>query len=1359
MVTESIPIGGTVPDITIPDDLISTRITDYETIKDVTNEDSIDSEQSIIETSTPSEYSTDEEDSQVTETVPIGTTTNVYDSSSSGVTNKDVTAPEDLLTTRITDSEITKKVTEGDSYDTETPIIETSTPRDSTDTEIVSATEIIPTRTTSGDLSPIAVTEKDTAVTDELISTRITDSEIIKEVTEGTSFDTTGTPIIETSTPSDSSTDTEIVSATEIVPTGTTSGGLSPIAVTEKDTSKTDEPISTRITDSEMMKEFTEGTSFDTETPIIETSTQSDLSTDTEIVSSTEIVPTGTTSGDLSHIAVTEKETAVTDELISTRITDSEIMTEVTDGGDLYDTETPIIETSTPSDLSTNTEIVSATEIVPTRTTSGDLSPIAVTEKDTAVTDELISTRITDSEIMKEVTEGTSFDTETPIIETSTPNDLSTDTEIVSVTEIVSTGTTSGDLSPIAVTEKETAVTDELISTRITDSEIMTEVTDGGDLYDTEATNIGTSTPSDLSTDTKAFSATEIDPTRTTASGDLSSISVTEKDTTVTDDQISTRITDPEINPDVTDIEGVTDSPFIETDSTTEYINSSTISLTSEQTISKAPETKPSTDFEQTLAVDLETTDKTIPSSIITESSLSTDEIESTTPQIHISEETATEDETEIEAEIYSSTKNPIISETTPSTPGSITSDPTVESGDEITESSATVSSDVTNTVDLADRTSSVTESPLQPTDENVDGFASDQDVDITTPATDEGPDISVTESISMKPIAPANATTSESVSSTSLTTTESSQDLTTVQDPQVFTSDDTSKLTTVDSLETKTSSAGGVTPTDSSVAEDITTEGTIATRDGELVTIGHEDETDSDTTETHGATSDTEPETTTPSMVTTSKLSVSEEVDITSSTVTASSATTKTPISSSSVTDSSVSSETISSESQTSSEAATKSTQYQTDAPTESPFDITDENESTDEISTKDNTGMTSIAPSLGVENLITESVSVNETTEEKEQNTSTVSSQSSTTRIPTGSTSEVVIDHSPKMPPSSSTELGTSAATVQPLTESEIETSTSSTEASSADKTTVASTESSLPAKEESEITKEFVSTRVTSPEGEIEDEKTDSATTITPEVIGGESSSATQAPSIGTEASVTEGISTIIDNNISSSKTTPKDSNISEIVPTTESSTVTSKDKTEASTETTVSSGSSTTIATVSDTTVLTTPSSPPPLYQTPSQGSGITGYTSAFPPFPGGLFTSQQTTMRTPSTTDFILGPGACMFDGKVYVSAQQILRDDPCDFCFCFRGDIICLQQSCPPPVPGCFEEPIPGFCCPRYECPLTKAVVNITTTTTPIPTFPSLQTTKEFIMCEIGERYYHEGEVVEEASGPCLECR
>lgn len=59
---------------------------------------------------------------------------------------------------------------------------------------------------------------------------------------------------------------------------------------------------------------------------------------------------------------------------------------------------------------------------------------------------------------------------------------------------------------------------------------------------------------------------------------------------------------------------------------------------------------------------------------------------------------------------------------------------------------------------------------------------------------------------------------------------------------------------------------------------------------------------------------------------------------------------------------------------------------------------------------------------------------------------------------------------------------------------------------------------------------------------------------------------------------------------------------------------------------------------------------------------------------------------------------------CEYEGKTYNSTEQVPRSHPCDFCFCFRGDIICLQQTCPPPVPHCFETVIEGFCCPRYEC-------------------------------------------------------
>lgn len=136
----------------------------------------------------------------------------------------------------------------------------------------------------------------------------------------------------------------------------------------------------------------------------------------------------------------------------------------------------------------------------------------------------------------------------------------------------------------------------------------------------------------------------------------------------------------------------------------------------------------------------------------------------------------------------------------------------------------------------------------------------------------------------------------------------------------------------------------------------------------------------------------------------------------------------------------------------------------------------------------------------------------------------------------------------------------------------------------------------------------------------------------------------------------------------------------------------------------------------------------------------------------------------------TTTPPGMSTGACLFDSRVYMSAQQILRDDPCDFCFCFRGDIICLQQSCPPPIPGCYEEPIPGFCCPRYECP----VGNSTSSTHAL--FPSSYYHNQVLNnlqpssvpplmtgtgpgCEVQGEYYEPGQKIRSASGPCLECR
>lgn len=152
--------------------------------------------------------------------------------------------------------------------------------------------------------------------------------------------------------------------------------------------------------------------------------------------------------------------------------------------------------------------------------------------------------------------------------------------------------------------------------------------------------------------------------------------------------------------------------------------------------------------------------------------------------------------------------------------------------------------------------------------------------------------------------------------------------------------------------------------------------------------------------------------------------------------------------------------------------------------------------------------------------------------------------------------------------------------------------------------------------------------------------------------------------------------------------------------------------------------------------------------------------------------GGGDTGSEVGEETYPTDDGepISGPGTCRYGGKVYVSAQQIPRDDPCDFCFCFRSDIICLQQSCPPPIQGCRQEPIQGFCCPRYECPVATALVyNATTTTTTTTTSTTTTLPPHFpiesyrgharrVGCMIHGYFYKVGEDIAIASGPCLEC-
>lgn len=162
---------------------------------------------------------------------------------------------------------------------------------------------------------------------------------------------------------------------------------------------------------------------------------------------------------------------------------------------------------------------------------------------------------------------------------------------------------------------------------------------------------------------------------------------------------------------------------------------------------------------------------------------------------------------------------------------------------------------------------------------------------------------------------------------------------------------------------------------------------------------------------------------------------------------------------------------------------------------------------------------------------------------------------------------------------------------------------------------------------------------------------------------------------------------------------------------------------------------------------------------------------------------------------PSSSSFTpftdLGDGSCVYDGKIFQSAEQIPRPHPCDFCFCFRGDIICLQQTCPPPIKNCMETHIEGFCCPRYECPVDATTMNMTifhnnnkrmarsynsaisslsyksttssttttTTTTTIRPPPYSISIIEKKGCRVNGIFYEIGKRIDKSSNACLDCR
>lgn len=93
----------------------------------------------------------------------------------------------------------------------------------------------------------------------------------------------------------------------------------------------------------------------------------------------------------------------------------------------------------------------------------------------------------------------------------------------------------------------------------------------------------------------------------------------------------------------------------------------------------------------------------------------------------------------------------------------------------------------------------------------------------------------------------------------------------------------------------------------------------------------------------------------------------------------------------------------------------------------------------------------------------------------------------------------------------------------------------------------------------------------------------------------------------------------------------------------------------------------------------------------------------------------LMLEDQTTTEAPSqgfvitTTSAPVPSTDCYHNGMRYIDGENIDTEQPCEHCYCMRGDIVCAVQECKPLEmhgKNCTARaPGPGECCPQvYEC-------------------------------------------------------
>ena len=92
------------------------------------------------------------------------------------------------------------------------------------------------------------------------------------------------------------------------------------------------------------------------------------------------------------------------------------------------------------------------------------------------------------------------------------------------------------------------------------------------------------------------------------------------------------------------------------------------------------------------------------------------------------------------------------------------------------------------------------------------------------------------------------------------------------------------------------------------------------------------------------------------------------------------------------------------------------------------------------------------------------------------------------------------------------------------------------------------------------------------------------------------------------------------------------------------------------------------------------------------------------------FPGLFDHSRLTTEATPTTPAALPQAGSCFQNGLYYADGSSIESEDPCEHCYCMKGDIVCAVEPCMGGMEGESDScvavpPPPGECCPKeYKC-------------------------------------------------------